>query len=246
MNNTPLVSFIIPAYNEEILLPSCLLSLQRMCQDHNVNNFEIIVCDNNSTDETAQVAQAAGARVVFEPHNQIAKARNTAAQQTTGQWLCFVDADTLIPPKLGRKFFELIQKPETGGGGTLVDFDVTNTPFFAKLVLQLWNKVSVIFSLAAGSFIFCRKQAWTDVGGFDEAYYAAEEVYFSQALKKWCKTKKLNFKIIQDASVSTSARKLEWNSSISLFTTMLKLLRPGALKNRSTCSFWYQRPKLKT
>src|SRR5438876_11028275 len=55
---------------------------------------ELIVCDNNSDDRTAQIARAAGARVVFEPVNQIARARNTGAAHAAGEWLIFIDADS--------------------------------------------------------------------------------------------------------------------------------------------------------
>ena len=55
---------------------------------------ELIVCDNNSTDRTAEIARNAGARVVFEPVNQIARARNRGAAAATGDWLIFVDADS--------------------------------------------------------------------------------------------------------------------------------------------------------
>jgi glycosyltransferase involved in cell wall biosynthesis len=55
---------------------------------------ELIVCDNNSTDYTADIARAAGATVVFEPVNQIARARNRGAEAATGDWLLFIDADS--------------------------------------------------------------------------------------------------------------------------------------------------------
>ena len=55
---------------------------------------ELIVCDNNSSDATPAIAAAAGARVVFEPVNQIGRARNAAAAAATGDWLVFVDADS--------------------------------------------------------------------------------------------------------------------------------------------------------
>ena len=56
---------------------------------------ELIVCDNNSTDRTAEIARAAGATVVFEPVNQISRARNRGAAAATGDWLLFVDADSI-------------------------------------------------------------------------------------------------------------------------------------------------------
>ena len=52
--------------------------------------WELMVCDNNSSDTTAAIARASGARVVFEPVNQIGRARNTGAAAATGEWLVFV------------------------------------------------------------------------------------------------------------------------------------------------------------
>jgi len=58
----------------------------------------MIVCDNNSTDRTAEIARAAGAIVVYEPVNQIARRRNCGAAAATGDWLIFVDADSIRAP----------------------------------------------------------------------------------------------------------------------------------------------------
>jgi glycosyltransferase involved in cell wall biosynthesis len=56
--------------------------------------YELIVCDNNSADTTAAVAEQAGCRVVFEPVNQISRARNRGASVASGKWLLFIDADS--------------------------------------------------------------------------------------------------------------------------------------------------------
>ena len=238
----PHISFVIPAYNEGLQLPACICSIRDCLEPFPEHTYEIVVCDNNSSDNTSAVAESHGARVVFEPHNQIAKARNTGAQAARGTWLCFIDADTVMPPTLGKLFLEAIKNNQSGGGGTLVQFDLRKTPWFAGLVVNFWNTISFRLNLAAGSFLFCQRQAWVDVGGFDEDFYAAEELVFSKAIKKWCRANSLKFRIIKDASVLTSARKIEWNTPFSLFCTMIKLLRPGALKSREQCAFWYERP----
>ena len=90
------LSIIIPAFNEERLIERCLQSISVSL----VANFtpgvtsEIIVVDNNSTDKTADLARQAGAQVVFEPINQIGRARNAGAAEATGDWLLFLDADS--------------------------------------------------------------------------------------------------------------------------------------------------------
>ena len=88
-------SVIVPAFNEERLLPESLAAIGTATRAFTDAGWstELIVCDNNSTDRTAEIARAAGATVVFEPHNQIARARNRGAGAARGEWLVFVDAE---------------------------------------------------------------------------------------------------------------------------------------------------------
>ena len=87
---------VVPAFNEERLLGASLAQMKSAAGAFAGRgwDFELIVCDNNSTDRTAEIARAAGATVVFEPVNQIARARNRGAAAATGDWLVFVDADS--------------------------------------------------------------------------------------------------------------------------------------------------------
>lgn len=91
------VSIIIPAYNEERLLGQTLAQVNRARKSFTDRGWEseLVVCDNNSTDRTAAIAEAHGATVVFEPVNQIGRARNRGAAAATGEWLLFIDADSL-------------------------------------------------------------------------------------------------------------------------------------------------------
>ena len=90
------LSIIIPAFNEQKLLPATLESVFAAAKAISARHWdhEVIVCDNNSTDRTAEIAGARGARVVFEPVNQIGRARNRGASVATGDWLVFIDADS--------------------------------------------------------------------------------------------------------------------------------------------------------
>jgi len=79
------------------------------------------------------------------------------------------------------------------------------------------------------------------VGGFDETFYAGEEINFSAKLKKELARQGRRFAILR-TPVPTSARKLEWNTDWQLLQLIPLALRPGAWKNREACAFWYQRP----
>ena len=97
----------------------------------------------------------------------------------------------------------------------------------------------------AGSYLFCVREAFLDIRGFDEEYYAAEEIWFSRALKKWGKVRGMKM-IILNESVETSLRKVEWFTSWQLFKQMAPFgLNPFRLKKRDACTFWYKRPEPK-
>src|SRR5262245_9621427 len=101
---------------------------------------ELIVCDNNSTDRTAAIAAAAGATVVFEPINQISRARNAGAARATGDWLVFVDADTHPSPELFADLARVIEDGRCLAGGSTVRVDIDD--FASSLVVGVWNIIS--------------------------------------------------------------------------------------------------------
>ena len=96
------VSVVIPAYDEERLLGGTLARVRAAAEAFSRRGWEweAVVCDNHSSDRTAAVARAAGARVAFEPINQIGRARDTGARAAMGEWLVFIDADSLPSPGL--------------------------------------------------------------------------------------------------------------------------------------------------
>src|SRR5216117_2986106 len=90
-----MISFIVPAYNEETELPSTLGAI-RAATSGLSQSVEIIVVDDASTDATPEIAEQAGARVVSIHRRQIGAARNSGARAAQGEYLFFVDADTRI------------------------------------------------------------------------------------------------------------------------------------------------------
>lgn len=239
------VSVLIPAYNEEALLGETLESVHGSFVALGLKStaYEIIVCDNNSTDHTPQIAAAHGATVVFEPHNQIAKARNAAASQAKHEWLIFLDADTRLNPALLNATLEVLGLGDVCGGGALVQFD---QPLYNDranaFLLSCWNGISSSLSIAAGSYVFCRRAAWQDVGGFEEGVYAAEEIYFSRRLKRWGRERRQRFVVLTATPIVTSSRKIQWYGKRELFLKMVSMIRPGAIRSREACDLWYKRP----
>jgi glycosyltransferase involved in cell wall biosynthesis len=235
-------SVIIPAYNEEAWLPSTLEALQ---QAMNLSGMagEIIVVDNNSHDRTSAVAVEHGATVVFEPINQISKARNTGAGAAKGRYLIFLDADTLISSEVLNTALNNLSSGRCCGGGGRVVFEDNSAPF-AKFAAGFWNWFSVQFRLAAGCFLYCLKEGFDAVNGFSQNVYASEEIWFSWQLRKWGKQHDMAFRIIHDPPLRTSGRKLQWYSLFQLIAlSVIFCLFPFAVRFRALCSFWNDRPE---
>ena len=116
------ISIIVPAFNEEKFIARSLRKIKAATDAFSSLDWEseIIVCDNNSTDRTAEKARAADARVVFEPMNQISRARNKGASAATGDWLVFVDADSYPSRELFADLAVAIQSGRCLGGGAVV------------------------------------------------------------------------------------------------------------------------------
>jgi len=232
------ISVVVPAYNEEKLLGACLESVAaafRSVADPGLEH-EVIVCDNNSTDATPRIAAAAGAKVVFEPVNQISRSRNAGAAGAAGDWLLFIDADSRLEADTLRQLLSAVNGGRVCGGGAKVQLeDVPD--LFGRLTVGTWNLISVIFTLAAGSFLFCRADAFRAAGGFSAALYAAEEIDLSRKLKRWGLERGLGFVILPGPHAS-SGRKLRLYKKTEFLRVLLLLVfkpwralrDPGILK----------------
>jgi len=238
---TPCYSIIIPAYNEEKWLTRTLPYLKKAMETLDVSG-EVIVVDNNSTDGTARVARRHNARIVFEPVNQISRARNTGARIAKSRYFIFLDADTLLAPALLQNALYHLSSGRCCGGGCLVDFDKPISPFSRK-ILDLWNWISITFGFAAGCFIYCRRDGFEAIGGFSEKVYAGEEIWFSHQLRSWGNKRNMAFQMILLHRIITSSRKLEWFSPLQLALSVVVLtIFPFSLRFRRLCSHWYYRP----
>jgi glycosyltransferase involved in cell wall biosynthesis len=236
-----LISVLIPAYNEQELIGRTIDSIHESFAAISWNSYEIVVCDNNSTDRTAEIALARGAIVVSEPHNQIAKARNTAARNAAGEWLVFLDADTLLNPDVLRLAIENLESGKVCGGGSIMAFD-GDIGRICGLMCRHWNWLSRTFKLAAGAFIFCLREGFSGAGGFNEKYYVSEEIWFSKRLSRWGKKRTMKFVILSGHPVITSARKVIWYGQWRVLLQFLLFLAPGAIHTRRVAGQWYKRP----
>jgi len=234
------ISIVIPAFNEEKLLGESLAQIKSAAATFSKLDweFEIIVCDNNSTDRTAEIARAAGATVVFEPVNQIARARNSGAAAATGDWLVFVDADSHPSAELFADVAEQIVSGKCLAGGATVRLDGRH--FSADLAGWIWNRVSRIFKLLAGSFIFCEAAAFRKIGGFSNELFAGEELELSSRLKQFARGQGRRIVILHRHPLTTSARKLQLYTIWDHFKLLAKVLfNRRVLMQRDACTLWY-------
>ena len=235
------VSIIVPAFNEERLLGESLRHVRDAMTAFDRRGWpaELIVCDNNSTDRTAEVARAAGANVIFEPINQIGRARNRGASAATGEWLIFIDADTHPSAEL---FDDVAAQIATGrclAGGSTIRLEAGYRT--GDVVTALWNRVSRTFKLMAGSFIFCDAAAFRKLGGFDIALFASEELELSKRFKKLARAERKRIVILHRHPILTSARKLRLYTPREHFKFMFKTILAGGktLKSREANHLWY-------
>lgn len=235
------LSIVIPAFNEELELPACLRSVREAISRCGAEGeVEVIVCDNNSSDRTAEIAAAEGVRVVHEPVNQISRARNTGAAAAGGRWLLFIDADSLLEAGNLRRVLEIARAP--GGPGAVVAGGCTismgRLPLWARPLTLTWNSLSVLARWAAGSFLFCRRDAFQECGGFSHELYAAEEIDFSRRLKAWARQNGGRFVILRGRPHLSSSRKFR----LYTFWETLGMFVRGVLRFRRTLRSRHELP----
>ena len=231
------ISVVVPAFNEERLLAGSLAAIREAMSVF--DDAELIVCDNNSKDRTAQIARSAGAKVVFEPVNQIARARNAGAAQASGDWLVFVDADSYPTRDLFREAAEAMQGGQYLAGGATVSLESADPAI--RFWVAAWNFLSRRARWAAGSFIFCEAAAFRRLGGFSQELYAAEEIELFRRLKRLARRERRSIVILHRHPLRTSARKAQLYAKREHLWFILKTLLLGGrnLRSRESCHAWY-------
>ena len=236
------VSVVLPAFNEEKLLPAALAAVGDAASAFTARGWawECVVCDNNSTDATAAVARAAGATVVFEPVNQIGRARDAGARAANGDWLVFIDADSTPSAELFASIATRIAEGRVLGGGSTVELE-PGTPRYARFVCGLWNLWSRLAGWAAGSCVWVEAEAFRAVGGFGTEYYAGEEVFLSRRLKTLARRSGRRFVILAGHPLRTSARKLKLYTLTEGGRFFFRMLFTAgrAAKRPENCEIWY-------
>lgn len=247
-----MLSFIVPAYNEELELPATIESIRTAADNSAIradwspgeidpvkerfavaNNYEIIVVDDASTDATAEVARDAGVQVVAINRRQIAAARNAGARVARGDILLFVDADTRIGREHVSGAIAALNAGYAGGSARVVTDGVI--PLWGRVLMKIFCTIYFANNLGAGAFLFTTRENFDKIGGFDQELYIGEEVYFSLALRKLGR-----FKILRQPIV-TSGRKLRMYPAHQILFRSFGILLRGkrAALSRERLDLWY-------
>jgi glycosyltransferase involved in cell wall biosynthesis len=224
------ISFIVPAYNEEAELPGTLRAIRYATAGY---EYEVVLVNDGSTDATGAIGEEFGARVISIERRQIAAARNAGAAAARGNIFIFVDADTRIGPEHVRGAVKALESGCAGGGARLAtDREI---PRWGRIFFRVFTTLYFGLNLGAGAFLFTTRENFLAVGGFDEIYFASEEIFFTTALKRLGR-----FRLLREPAM-TSGRKLRMYSGWKILTRSLSLIfgGPRGVMSRKKLDMWY-------
>jgi glycosyltransferase involved in cell wall biosynthesis len=210
------LSIIIPAFNEEKLLPETLRRIHAAMEPLS-GECELIVVDNESIDKTREIADSFGASVVSESIKNIGAIRNTGAKHAKGEILVFFDADTFIPDNLLTVIDEKMSDPKCFGGAVDVDYGQFERPWL-RFMKRAWKFWGPVFNMKQGAAQFFRRDVFEAIGGYDERIYLGEDIDIYWRLTKYAKKNGGILSFIEDPKVITSTRRFD---KMSLWDTMV-------------------------
>ena len=189
----PVISVIVPAYNEERCLPQCLTALKN--QEFKLP-YEIIVVNNNSNDKTAEIAKKFDVRVVFEKQKGVIFAKQKGLLSAQAEMVAVCDADTR-PPKnwLAVIYQSLNKKGVVGVGGPVKIFHAPS--WYKKYnhltfsLVKILNKIKKEPIYLIGNNLAFKKRALLAFGGYDTRLSMGEDEF--GVLKKVKKMGKVIF-----------------------------------------------------
>jgi glycosyltransferase involved in cell wall biosynthesis len=213
-----MLSFIVPAHDEELWIGKCLASI-RATMEKIGEAYEMIVVDDASTDSTHQIAEQMGARILRVEHRKISAVRNVGARVARGEWFFFVDADTQInqPAVLAAL---AAMRSGAAGGGCVPELEGM-IPVWGRIIHFVACRIGRFIRLVGGCFLFCTREAYLAAGGFSENLCAGEDIAFVRALKK------LGRFVVPQPTVVTSARKLDVAGPWEVIRLMFRIALRG-------------------
>jgi glycosyltransferase involved in cell wall biosynthesis len=241
--NAPVFSVVIPAFNEEALLPRLLTSIDiaRANYAERAEQIEVIVGNNASTDATAAIARARACTVVNVAQRAIAAARNGAAGAAQGEVLCFVDADSIVHPDTFNQVDHVLKTGCCVVGATGVKMERMSPG-----IATTWALLAPMTRLLAmdTGVVFCRRADFETIGGYREELLAGEDVDLLRRLKRLGRARGQRFMRTPGARAITSARKFDrhgdWHYLREMMFMPLRLIGSRTALQRFVWKYWYE------
>ncbi len=225
-------SVVIPALNEEKFLPHLLASLAAQT----VKNFEVVVVDGSSRDKTVAIARSFAKKlpklqVIVSKTASLPLQRNLGAQKTSGEWLIFIDADSVLYPHFFQRAIEYIEQKNPSFFSTWVSPDSqkpgdANMALFYSMVLEMSLILKKPF--APGPLTAVLRRIYDRVGGYSEEHAYNEDVDFSMRVQK----ENVALHIIPETLYIWSLRRLRDQGSLKVAQQYLLSSFPILLFNR--------------
>ncbi len=235
-------SVVIPAFNEEQYLPRLLVSIEAARTNYSGGGeeVEVIVADNDSTDRTAEVAATHDARVVHVIKRRIAAARNGGAHAARGEILCFIDADSALHPQTFNEIDRVIKTGRYIAGFTGVALERKS---FGLLVTYCLFMPFVVLTGIDTGVVFCRREDFEAVGGYDESRLYAEDVLLPLALRRLGKQRRQRLTRIPSVKALGCTRKFdqfgEWHYFWMLGHAIKSLVTRNWHDEKLAERYWY-------
>lgn len=242
-----LISLVIPAHNESRYLPRLLDSVDRARERwrRGSDAIEVIVADNVSTDDTAALVQHRGCRTIRVEERRIASVRNGGAAVARGDILCFVDADSEIHPETFNAVESALATGRVVAGATGVRMERWSLGIavtYAIFMPMVW------FLRMDTGLVFCRREDFESVGGYDERRYFAEDVQLLWDLRRLGRQRRQRLTRLRTVKALGSTRKFDlhgdWHYLSDLFFLVPNMLWSPGATNHFAQKYWYgeQRP----
>ena len=235
-----MLSIVIPAFNEEESLPQTLyaisLSIERL---DNKLEVEVVVVDNASTDQTAQVAKSFGVNVVTELTPSIGAARNRGVNASKGDLILFLDADVIISKYALQVLIEETSSLGLELGGLRAIYRPKKLSSWLMCAYWDWRRESS--GVPQGVAQFVSRSLFFKTGGYDESLFMSEDVEFYSRARSMLRQYNGTSLILQDAIVWPSTRRYDKWSGIKFIFFQNPLVAKFALRNRAFWGGWRSR-----
>lgn len=236
VNRKPSISVVIPAYNEKEYIGPCLDSLVWQKTDY---PFEVLVINNNSQDNTAEIAQnykdLLNIRVINETIQGRGMARYRGFEEADGDIIFSTDADTILPQDWIQRFMKYFHDPKVVAVTSLCNIDASSR--FDKAVFRLFqrianegHRVALGHYWLSGFSYAVRRDVYIKSGKIDKSLNALDDIELGHRVKKFGK-----IKFVRDLPVLSSNRRFKKNVASGLFEYIMPFIQVTVLKkNRFT------------